>query len=294
MYGMVVTSTWKGNKWAKYAGNWAASGSMAVSHRFQRDWLRRGWFGGPVTVNGRWPGQQEYVYSFDNPSLTLGEVREAQRRVGAKRLGTPVRLVFVGRTAAAKGLGVALQVVRRLIDGAVGESGVDLTLDVLGDGPEKPNFERLCEQLGLSSVVRFHGWVAHDRVLALLQDAHFILLPSKTEGWPKVLSEAMAYGVVPISSQVSAIPQVLAEVGSGIALPLLDVAGFALAIRNIVEDAGLWKEMVEAGLRAAPRFTYERYLLRLDEMLALSYGVSPFDPDFMDRVRAQWDATGGQ
>jgi glycosyltransferase involved in cell wall biosynthesis len=291
---MLVASAWEGKKWAKYAGNWAASDSMAVSHRFQRDWLRRGWFGGPVTVNGRWPGQQEYVYSFDNPSLTLGEVREAQRRIGAKRLGKPVRLVFVGRTAAAKGLGVALQVVRRLIDSGVGESSVDLTFDVLGDGPERPNFERLCEQLGLCSVVRFHGWVAHDRVLALLQDAHFILLPSKTEGWPKVLSEAMAYGVVPISSQVSAIPQVLAEVGSGAALPPLDVAGFALAIRNIVEDAGLWKEMVEAGLRAAPRFTYERYLLRLDQMLALSYGTSPFDSHLMGRLCAEWEAIGGQ
>jgi glycosyltransferase involved in cell wall biosynthesis len=181
-----------------------------------------------------------------------------------------------------------------LIDGGVGELGVDLTFDVLGDGPERPDFERLCEQLGLSSLVRFHGWVAHDRVLTLLQDAHFILLPSKTEGWPKVLSEAMAYGVVPISSQVSAIPQVLAEVGSGAALPPLDVAGFALAIRNIVENAGLWKEMVEAGLRAATRFTYERYLLRLDEMLALSYGMSPFEADFMDRLRAQWEAAGGQ
>jgi glycosyltransferase involved in cell wall biosynthesis len=220
-------------------------------------------------------------------------VEQARLTVLAKRLQVPIRLVFVGRTATAKGLGVALQVVRRLTNVGPAGAGADLLFDVLGDGPERPQFERKCQQLELGSVVRFHGWVAHDRVLAMLQDAHFILLPSRTEGWPKVLSEAMAYGVVPISSQVSAIPQVLAAVGTGAALSPQDVPGFARAIREIIDDADRWKQMIEAGLRAAPRFTYERYLLRLDEMLALCYGSSPFDPRLMGGLRSQWEALDG-
>ncbi len=128
------------------------------------------------------------------------------------------------------------------------------------------------------------------RVCEILQDAHLILLPSYApEGWPKVLSEAMAYGVVPISSQVSAIPQVLAEVGTGAALPPKDVSGYVQAIRTILDEPGLWREMVEAGLRAAPRFTYERYLIRLNEMLSSTYGDPCFDRGVMAELRSAWD-----
>jgi hypothetical protein len=100
----------------------------------------------------------------------------------------------------------------------------------------------------------------------------------------------MAYGVVPIASRVSAIPQVLDEVGTGAALPVDDVPGFVLKIREIAGDASLWRCMVEAGLRAAPRFTYERYLMRLDEMLSAVYGRSCFDRGAMEALAAQWDA----
>jgi glycosyltransferase involved in cell wall biosynthesis len=290
LYGMPTVSSWSGPKWAKYAGNWAETGRIAVSHRFQRWWLRKGLFRGPVTVNGRWSQQPEHVYSFDNPSLTLREVEQARSLVRAKRLRLPIRLAFVGRTATAKGLGVALQVVGRLRDGAPGMPGLDLTLDVLGDGPERPRFERQCRELGLDAVVRFHGWVVHEQVCTVLRGVHMILLPSQTEGWPKVLSEAMAYGVVPISSRVSAIPQILAEVGSGVALAPDDVPGYVQAIYKIVDQPRLWEEMVEAGLRAALRFTYERYLMRLDAMLTQVYGRSCFDRRVMAEVGAQWNA----
>jgi glycosyltransferase involved in cell wall biosynthesis len=142
--------------------------------------------------------------------------------------------------------------------------------------------------MGLSSIVQFHGWVPHERVNDHMGRAHFILLPSSaSEGWPKVLSEAMAHGVVPIASRVSAIPQVLAEVGSGVTLPAGDVAGFVRAIRDIVDHPARWRQMVEAGLNAAHRFTYERYLVRLDEMFEAFYGSSPFDAQRLQRFREQ-------
>jgi len=291
LYGMLAASQWRGIKWAKYAGSWAVASAMAGSHRFQRHWLNSGAFGGPVTVNGQWPGQPDHVHTFDNPSLTLPEVVQARARVRAKRLDGPIRLVFVGRTAASKGLDVALRVVERLAQ------EIHLTFDVYGDGPGRPQFEALGCQLGLDGVARFHGWVAHEQVCAALSSAHMILLPSQSEGWPKVLSEAMVYGVVPISSRVSAIPQVLTEIGSGVALDPDDVPGYVRAIREIVVAPDRWGEMMRAGLRAAPRFTYERYLMRLDEMLAAVYGKPCLDAGVMAELRAKWAAglaTGGE
>jgi glycosyltransferase involved in cell wall biosynthesis len=278
-------------KWTKYAGNWVQRGRMPLSFSFQRAWLRGGAFGGPVTVNGKWPRQPKHVYTFDNPSLTLRQVGAARRAVRSKRLQTPIRLVYVGRIVAEKGLGVALQVVRRLLDGNGEVPSFELVFDVVGDGPDRHALEEECQRLDLEQAVCFYGWLPHSRVCEVLRDAHVMLLPSHApEGWPKVLSEAMAYGVVPISSRVSAIPQVLAEVGSGAALEPEDVDGYVRAVRRIAGRTDVWQQMVEAGLRAAPRFTYERYLMRLDAMLSEVYGYPCFERSVMAELETQWKA----
>ena len=288
MYGMILVSLLShSQKWAKYAGNWVETGRIPASFRLQRWWLRAGMLGGPVTINGRWPQQREHLYTFDNPSLTLDAVRQATVRANAKKLEEPIRFVFAGRADRAKGLGVALEIVRQLL-----EHYPHLSLDVLGDSPERADYEEWCRQEGLSSAVLFHGWVPHERACDFYARSHFMLLPSETEGWPKVLSEAMAYGVVPISSQVSAIPQVLAEAGTGVALPARDIDGYVQAIRAIIDQPSTWREMVKAGLAVAPRFTFERYLVCLDDMLRAFYGSSPLDAEVVQTLRDQFDAPG--
>lgn len=273
----------------KYAGNWGETGRMPISFVFQRWWLRKGFSRGPVTINGRWPDQPDHVFSFDNPSLSLQDIRDARSLGIDKQLGKPIRFVFAGRTEKAKGLGVALEILKGLLP-----HFQDVYLDVLGDSPERTGFERVSAGLGLTQKVRFHGWVPHNRVRDFLVQAHFILLPSAaSEGWPKVLSEAMSYGAVPIASNVSAIPQILEETGAGVALPPTDIAGFVRAIVEMVEDPVKWKKMSRAGMDAAPRFTYERYLIALDGMFTSFYGSSPLNPDVLRELRQQFRAFEG-
>ena len=78
--------------------------------------------------------------------------------------------------------------------------------------------------------------------------AHFILLPSRSEGWPKVLSEAMAYGVVPVAAAVSSIPQILGETRAGAALPVDDIEGLAVAIAGYVAEPERWAAAGRAGV----------------------------------------------
>jgi glycosyltransferase involved in cell wall biosynthesis len=97
------------------------------------------------------------------------------------------------------------------------------------------------------------------------------LLPSDfSEGWPKVLSEGMAYGAVPIAGAVSSIPQVLADTGAGLALPPLDIGAYVEAIDALLQDPARWEEMSRKSLEAAHAFTYEVYMRRLFDMLRAS------------------------
>lgn len=259
-------------RWVKYGGSWAPGEARTAGFALQRAWLKAGLSSGPVTVNGRWPDQPAHVFSLDNPCLSLAEVRAARPAALRKRLERPLRLVFAGRLEQAKGAQVALEALARL--SARGEA----RLDVLGDGPERGRLERQSEALRSAGRVTFHGWVSPEQVHEFLAQAHFLLHPSAREGWPKALGEAMAHGAVPVAGAVSAIPQVLEESGAGLAYPPGEAAGFAEGIAALAGDAQRWKAMSLAGVAAAPRFTYERYLVALDGVLAACYGSSPLDP----------------
>jgi glycosyltransferase involved in cell wall biosynthesis len=204
-------------------------------------------------------------------------------------MGYPARIVFAGRASTAKGLDTALIVVSQLFE----RYGDNIRFDIVGGGREQAYFEQWTADAGLEKIVNFHGWLPHHQVLELLIPAHFLFLPSKSsEGWPKVLSEAMTCGAVPIASGLSAIPQVLEGTQAGIALPGHDVPGFVQAIARLIDEPERWYAMSQAGLAAAPLFTYERYLMAVDELFATAYGASPLNAAYVNKMRHKFDSAG--
>jgi glycosyltransferase involved in cell wall biosynthesis len=242
-------------RWIKYAGNWDPTSRAPRSYRLQRWLLQYGIARGAVTVNGDWPGQGTHVREFHNPCLTRAEQAAAAACAQGKRLGTPVRLLFVGALNTSKGTGRALDIFARLR-----RMGLDATLEVVGDGPDRPAFERQAAELGIAREVSFRGWLPRLNLGSVYEHAHILLSPSGSEGWPKVLSEAMAYGVVPVAGAVSSIPKVLRATGAGIALPPDDLDAFAAAILALAIDPERWARASRAGTEAAAAFTYEAYL----------------------------------
>jgi glycosyltransferase involved in cell wall biosynthesis len=255
-------------RWVKYAGNWQPSSGSPWSYTFQRWWLQKRLHQGIVSVNGRWPGQPEHIYSFSNPSLTLGEFRASQELGKTKKFRPPFHLLFVGRVETSKGAGRVLQVARELK-----KNGLDFVVDFIGDGPERSVFEEWSKEHGLASSCAFHGWLPRSALSEFYARAHFLVFPSDSEGWPKVLSEAMAFGAVPIAGAVSSIPQILGETGAGLAVPPLDVNAFVQAVLDYTAHPGRWQAASRAGLAAAPRFTYEHYLQVLSQTFQDAWGI---------------------
>jgi glycosyltransferase involved in cell wall biosynthesis len=255
-------------RWVKYAGNWRPPQRTALSYSLQRWWTGRGLHGGATTVNGRWPDQRSHVYTFLNPCLTLDELSEGRAAGEATEFSLPLRILFVGRVERMKGMERVLEIATELV-----AKGIDVGIDIAGDGPERAEYERRFAAAGLAGRVVFHGWVARPDLSRLYGGAHVLLLPSGSEGWPKVVSEAMAYGAVPVVGAVSGIPDFLEETGAGAAVPPLDVAGYVAAIAGFAEDPAAWGRARDAGLAAAPRFTYDAYLEDVRRMFASSWGI---------------------
>lgn len=255
-------------RWIKYAGNWGGYEGEALSYRLQRWLLNRGLVHGEVTVNGRWPGQPAHVRSFLNPCLTREELDEGRAAAATKRLALPLRLLFIGHLSAAKGMWQAIEVLVTLR-----ELGVPAHLTFVGDGPEREALARRAWEEGLASGTAFEGWVPRTRLGPYLEAAHFILLPSQSEGWPKVLSEGMAYGAVPVAGAVGSIPDVLGELSLGVVVDPRSSDLMAREIARYAEEPERWKAESERAVAAAPRFSYETYQEAVRDLFKMPAGV---------------------
>ncbi|MBC7815004.1 MAG: glycosyltransferase family 4 protein [Burkholderiales bacterium] len=252
-------------RWVKYAGNWQPGYFDSSGYAIQRWWLMRGFARAKVTVNGQWPNQPPFITAFVNPCLTREELDDAQNVSAAKPPLTPLRLIFVGQITEKKGVGRALEITRLLLD-----QGLDVTFDIIGDGPQRAGFEAQAAALGLQSHVCFHGWVARTSLAPLYAQSHIMLFPSdSSEGWPKVISEAMAYGVVPVASNVSSIPQYLQESGVGVTFNAYDLDAFAAAIIDYTRRPDQWQRESAQSIKAAERFSYDVYLANVTRLLEL-------------------------
>lgn len=246
-------------RWIKYAGNWQPEERTPWTYTLQRWLLKKNLARSLVTVNGRWQRQPKHILSFYNPSLSKKNLQKSTND-GIKKISPPFQLLCVGNINEMKGTSRAVQAVLNLI-----ASGLDVELDIIGDGELRSTLEFKTSQ---QKQIRFHGALPHESIMPFYARAHFILLPSRTEGWPKVLSEAMAYGVVPLAGAVSSIPQILQECKTGMALDPLDTQAFANAICDYVHDPQRWSAESQAAQKAADWFTYEAYLEHLNSVFS--------------------------
>jgi glycosyltransferase involved in cell wall biosynthesis len=130
----------------------------------------------------------------------------------ADRPHRPMRLLFVGRLVAKKGLPDLLRAV------ALGrDSGADLALTVAGDGPDAPALRARCAELGIESLVQWRGVVAHRDIRALLEASDALVAPSVVtaegdrDGIPNVVMEAFAAGTPVVATDAGSLGAVVTQ-----------------------------------------------------------------------------------
>jgi len=250
-------------RWIKYAGNWSPSGKEPWSYTFQRFWLKRNFCHADTTINGAWADQPKHIHSFLNPCISQNELDRANLSAQHKKLTQPIHLIFAGRLENKKGAGKAIEILSCL-----NAQGTFANLYMAGDGPERSSFEKIAAELGLSSQIRFYGWVSRQELETLYEKAHISILPTEcSEGWPKVVSEGMAYGVVPISSDVSCVRQYLEKFKVGKSLSSKSAAEFSDVVIGYWENPDQWKMESVNAIKASENFTYEFYINRIKSLL---------------------------
>jgi glycosyltransferase involved in cell wall biosynthesis len=182
---------------------------------------------------------------YSSTELEVAGVAEDIRPV--KQHG-PFQLVTVGSLEQLyKGTDVLIEAVARCV-----RAGVDLTLVIVGDGKYRLRLMAQAERIGVASRIRFLGRVtAGAPVRDILDTAHLFVLPSRTEGLPRALIEAMARALPCIGSDVGGIPELL---DAGELVPPGDPAPLAAKIQEILRDPLRRKTMSQRNLTVAHEY----------------------------------------
>jgi glycosyltransferase involved in cell wall biosynthesis/uncharacterized membrane protein YbhN (UPF0104 family) len=198
----------------------------------------------------------------ERPVVPMGVDVEAIRNTVGERVPEHGRFVFVGRLAEKKGLDVLIRSLARV---------PEITLVVIGDGPDRVMSEVLADELGVRERIRFAGRLPSPAVIDELRRAFAMVIPSRVarggdqEGTPLVLSEAMAAGVPVIASRLGGLAEHVENGVTGLLVEPGSVESLAQALRMAVADPEKLRAFAERAGRHVVveldiRYTRERYL----------------------------------
>lgn len=159
--------------------------------------------------------------------------------------------VFVGMFNPVKRLDLLLEALARVRD-----AHPRYQLALVGDGPCRPEVERLVEELGLRSNVTFAGFRADPS--AWFSDARATVITSDREGFPFALVEGMCAGSVPVATTVGGIGSLLRDGEDSLLVPPGRVAPLAQALARLVEDRPLYDRLHAAALSHREELRLER------------------------------------
>ncbi|NER12166.1 glycosyltransferase [Leptobacterium flavescens] len=247
-------------KTVKYAGNWDPKAKQPLSYKLQKKILSNSFLtrNCKVLVYGTWPDQSKNVFPFFTASYSEADKREVVERDYSSGL----KMVFVGTLSEGKRPLYAVTLIRELI-----RNGVDIELDIYGEGVKRSELEKYIEENNLEESVCLHGNVDKSEIQSVLRQTHFLILPSKSEGWPKAVAEAMFWGCIPIATPVSCVSYMLDEGRRGLLINT-DLESDVKRISDALKDKEKLRQMAVEASTWSRQFTLEKFDKEIQKLLA--------------------------
>ena len=171
---------------------------------------------------------------------------------GCRESNSVTTILFVGRLTRQKNLARLLEAL-----GALSKRH-PLRLQVIGEGPLRRELEATAARLGVACT--FEGTVPHHSLPNTMNQADLFVLPSLLEGHPKVLLEAMSYGLPCVVSNCEGNRAVIKHEKTGLLFDPSDVAGMVVQLERVISDGNLARDLGRAA-RQQVRAEYDLHRL---------------------------------
>jgi glycogen synthase len=159
----------------------------------------------------------------------------------------PRNFIGIGRVVRGKGMDTAVRALA-LLDG----DAADVTLTIVGDGPQLAEWQALAGQLGIAERLHWAGRVDEATKVALIDQALAVVMPSRhREGYGLVALEAALRARPLLATAAGSLQETVAELGHGLTVPIDDPAALAAAMRQLLDHPQLAAELGARGAQAA-------------------------------------------
>jgi glycosyltransferase involved in cell wall biosynthesis len=174
--------------------------------------------------------------------------------------GRPRRIGMVANLRPVKGIDVFLRAAAR-----VAPECPDVTFHVAGDGPQRPELEKMIAELGLAGRCHLHGLV--DDIPSFLADLDIALLSSRAEGTPNAVLEYMAAGRPIVATSVGGVASIVSHDVEGWLVPPESPESLASAVVALLNDPARASRLAGAGRqRAQLRFSRAACIARYENL----------------------------
>jgi glycosyltransferase involved in cell wall biosynthesis len=217
------------------------------------------------------PPRRPHQISFPPALMDLAELDAARNLARQKKAPPPWRILSVGRLDRIKGFDLAIEglgVLRQK------RPELDWTFTLIGDGVERGALERLAAARGIADRSTFLGALGFGEVQKHYARAHLAVMPGIKEGWPKVIGEAWAHGVLPLAASAGLAPWILSDPASGMCFdPSPDALWRALSrAMTGPESVPRWQEDLPSKAR---ELSLELFRTGLCQILTERLGLTP-------------------
>lgn len=246
-------------KTVKYAGNWDSNSKQPLSYKVQK-WILRNTLltkNAKVLVYGDWKETSKNIIPFFTASYSENE----KEPIEDKKLNTQINFLFVGTLSIGKQPLVSIKVVHELL-----KKGYKVQLNIYGEGSERNCIEQYIEKYNLQEIVFLHGNQPKECVKEAYKKSNFLVFISKSEGWPKVVAEAMFWKCLPISTAVSCVPDMLAHGDRG-SLVNANIEAIVIEIETYFTNPELYKKKVQAAFDWSRKYTLDKFENQIELLL---------------------------
>jgi glycosyltransferase involved in cell wall biosynthesis len=169
----------------------------------------------------------------------------------AKSITQPVKVLTVCRLISRKRIELLIESVAR-----AKALGVDIQLDIAGEGNLTAELKRLTEKVGVATCVNFLGRISTDKMPALYRDNDIFIMSSAHEGMSNAMLEAMACGLPIVTTRCEGVDELIGDNGIVVEHPSPD--SMAEAIKSLADDPVRYEKMRDASVSRAKQFTWSR------------------------------------
>ena len=211
-----------------------------------------------VLVYGNWNYQSKNIKPFFTASYS-----ESEKEIVSKtNIDLGVRFIFVGSLVTGKNPIYAVKLIHNLI-----KERNKVTLNIYGEGSETLPLEDYIRNNQLEDYIVLNGNQSKETVKKAYMESHFVILPSKSEGWPKAIAEGMFWGCVPLSTSVSCIPFMLDFGKRGILLTM-NLQNDTSQITALLKNKTDFENKSEMGSSWSRSFTTDIFETEIKKLLA--------------------------